>query len=206
MIASSYNEGEYIMRLTRFSITGFRSYQTSQVLDIDSNITILAGRNNVGKTAILRALRLPVETVPGVLNGFQAKYVWTASREDWCEVFETLQTALHASGVSENLGQLDLEVTYRSADGLGSLSIAPSDAGFQPVWQWQGGIGPVDMRFTNTPLHARAYANGSAVALWWDRIPNLSQEDHGLLLGGIGSFSSGNLYQSYYIQPRRIGA
>jgi hypothetical protein len=41
MIASSYNEREYIMRLKRFSITGFRSYQTSQVRDIDSAITTL---------------------------------------------------------------------------------------------------------------------------------------------------------------------
>jgi AAA15 family ATPase/GTPase len=56
------------MRLTRFSITGFRSYQTSQVLDIDSNITVLAGRNNVGKTALLHALHLPVQPVPGLVR------------------------------------------------------------------------------------------------------------------------------------------
>lgn len=53
-------------RLVSVRLTGFRSFRATQELPLAPSVTILAGRNNVGKTAFLHALTLPSVTRPGV--------------------------------------------------------------------------------------------------------------------------------------------
>jgi len=54
------------MCLQQVVIQGFQSYAEEQTIEIDEHVTLLAGRNNVGKSALLRALQIPVERQEGV--------------------------------------------------------------------------------------------------------------------------------------------
>src|SRR5919201_4351279 len=75
------------MRLNRLTLRGFQSYETEQVINFDPNITLLAGRNNVGKTALLRSIRHLVEGQPGA--GAQRRFAFSWS----IEAADFLQTA-----------------------------------------------------------------------------------------------------------------
>lgn len=52
-------------RLVSVSLRGFRSISNTQELLVEPDLTVLAGRNNVGKTAFLHALTLPTMERPG---------------------------------------------------------------------------------------------------------------------------------------------
>lgn len=64
------------MHLVAFGISGFQSYRYPQTLEFHPNLTFLAGRNDVGKSATLRALRLFVEPQEGVRRDFVLSYTW----------------------------------------------------------------------------------------------------------------------------------
>lgn len=64
------------MRLTSVTVGGFQSYREPQTVLLDRHLTMLAGRNNVGKSAFLRALRHPRETQKGVSNSYSLKCDW----------------------------------------------------------------------------------------------------------------------------------
>src|ERR1700733_1407406 len=70
------------MRLQRIALQGFQSYGEEQTVEIDQHLTLLAGRNNVGKSALLRALQIPVERQEGVAADFSITYTWSVSAED----------------------------------------------------------------------------------------------------------------------------
>lgn len=63
-------------RLTSLSLANFRSIGEAQELRIERDLTILAGRNNVGKTAFLHAMTLPTDQKPGVHAGFRMLLKW----------------------------------------------------------------------------------------------------------------------------------
>jgi hypothetical protein len=71
-------------------VTGFRSIRQPQELLVEPDLTVLAGRNNVGKTALLQALTLPTTDRPGWNERFQLKMRWAVAGDD-------LRTALHVS-------------------------------------------------------------------------------------------------------------
>ena len=70
------------MRLTRFSVRGFQSYKTLQTLRLEDDVTLLAGRNNVGKSALLRAIRLPTSPEAGAAPDLLLRYSWTVEPDD----------------------------------------------------------------------------------------------------------------------------
>jgi hypothetical protein len=70
------------MRLQRIALKAFRSYAEEQTVEIDRHLTLLAGRNNVGKSALLRAFQIPVERQEGVGTDFSITYTWSVSAED----------------------------------------------------------------------------------------------------------------------------
>jgi hypothetical protein len=71
------------MRLVSFGVESYESYGPAQRLLVNPDLTVIAGRNNVGKSALLRAMRL----IPGGATGAAAteatviKYVWALNRE-----------------------------------------------------------------------------------------------------------------------------
>jgi predicted ATPase len=58
------------MRLNAVTIAGFQSYHEPQTLQVDRHLTLLAGRNDVGKSAMLRALRIFGEPQSGGRRDF----------------------------------------------------------------------------------------------------------------------------------------
>ena len=70
-------------RLLSVGITGFRSLRTMQELRVEPDVTVLAGRNNVGKTAILHALTLPTTDRPGRDEAaFRLKMKWSIAGDE----------------------------------------------------------------------------------------------------------------------------
>ena len=70
------------MRLIEILLAGFQSYREEQRVRLEPDVTFLVGRNNVGKSAFLRALLLWREPQEGVAEGFRLTYRWTAGREE----------------------------------------------------------------------------------------------------------------------------
>ncbi len=64
------------MPLISFAVQDFQSYREVQTITIDPRLTLIAGRNNVGKSALLRALRVFVEGQEGAGPGFEVTYHW----------------------------------------------------------------------------------------------------------------------------------
>ena len=50
------------MRLSRVKIENFRGIECAEI-ELDRDVTVLLGENNVGKTSILEALQLCLDTV-----------------------------------------------------------------------------------------------------------------------------------------------
>jgi predicted ATPase len=108
------------MRLQRIALQGFQSYGEEQTVDIDQHLTLLAGRNNVGKSALLRALQIPVERQEGVATAFSITYTWSVSAED---------IAPHVAGSTEMADWMlsgedpqPLIVTYAAVADEGTVS------------------------------------------------------------------------------------
>ena len=70
------------MRLQQVTLQGFQSYAEEQAIDIDEHVTLLAGRNNVGKSALLRALQIPVSRQEGATPRFRLTYEWSIDSVD----------------------------------------------------------------------------------------------------------------------------
>jgi hypothetical protein len=66
-------------RLLSYAVAGFESYESEQRVTIHPEITFLAGRNNVGKSAMLRALHAFAKQDPDVRAraGFRVTYRWS---------------------------------------------------------------------------------------------------------------------------------
>lgn len=68
-------------RWTFLRMEGFQSYRESRQLDLENDLTLLAGRNDVGKSAILRALRLHVQAERGASESCRVAYGWDVSSQ-----------------------------------------------------------------------------------------------------------------------------
>ncbi len=80
-------------RLLAVTVTGFRSIREPQHLVVEPDLTVLAGRNNVGKTALLHALTLPTTERPGWNDNFQLTMRWAVAGDE-------LRSALEVSSWS----------------------------------------------------------------------------------------------------------
>ncbi|MDQ6710767.1 MAG: AAA family ATPase [Candidatus Dormibacteraeota bacterium] len=57
-----------------------------QTVTLNPAITILAGRNNVGKSALLRALRIPAAAQEGVGTDFEMSFVWRLGTDEILQI------------------------------------------------------------------------------------------------------------------------
>jgi hypothetical protein len=62
------------MKIDSFCIRQFQSYAEAQTVKLDRHVTVVAGRNNVGKSALLRALQLPTRPQEGGHSGLRVTY------------------------------------------------------------------------------------------------------------------------------------
>jgi energy-coupling factor transporter ATP-binding protein EcfA2 len=67
------------MQLAAVSIQGFQSYRAPCTIEIDPHLTLLAGENNVGKSAFLRAMQVFLQEQEGATNEFRISFRWATS-------------------------------------------------------------------------------------------------------------------------------
>jgi energy-coupling factor transporter ATP-binding protein EcfA2 len=64
------------MPLQSFEVQRFQSYDAPQRIELHRHLTFVAGENDVGKSGLLRAMRIPVQEQRGAREGFQISYAW----------------------------------------------------------------------------------------------------------------------------------
>src|SRR5258708_27375681 len=70
------------MRLANIRVRGFQSYLVEQAVKLNSDLTVLAGQNNVGKTALLRSIRQIADPKPGAGPDFMVEYEWEMAPQE----------------------------------------------------------------------------------------------------------------------------
>jgi hypothetical protein len=194
------------MRLTKARIAGFRSFQASEEIAFDPHLTILAGRNNVGKTATLLSLRLPIQMQAGTHPNLELEYWWTLSREELASLRLDLEPPLFGA-VS---GQMALNETHQ----LRVLMKPPPDwRALPPVVQnsnMNGAVGSLhvyEVEILGTPLRiqlGRVESSPGAIALWW---PAGSPFNGGhARVVELLQIGAALLNRFFYLQPRRTGS
>jgi energy-coupling factor transporter ATP-binding protein EcfA2 len=72
--------------LLRLEVSGFQSYREPRTLRLEPDLTLLAGRNDVGKSALLRALRLYIQVEYGAARDARVTYVWSVPASELLEL------------------------------------------------------------------------------------------------------------------------
>ena len=80
------------MHLAELTVQDFQSYRETESLSFDRGFTLLAGRNDVGKSATLRALRILVENSEGAGDDFEITFRWELALADFMAVVEPRDT------------------------------------------------------------------------------------------------------------------
>jgi AAA domain, putative AbiEii toxin, Type IV TA system/AAA domain len=108
-----------MVRLQKVALQGFQSYVEEQVIDIDDHVTLLAGRNNVGKSAFLRALQIPVTRQEGATERFRMTYTWLIDTVDLSTVGSVeVRDWLIARGGSPKVVEVTFDATARQEGAL----------------------------------------------------------------------------------------
>ena len=136
------------MSLRTFEIQGFQSYINPQKIELETHLTVLAGRNNVGKSALLRALYLPVRGSPGETSQKQMKYEWLIGRDYLDRKNKQLLTLFDAWSSSRKTEYLVTatiaDVSTLDSNSLLSHAIVPpihnSIGGAIPPNRWVSGL------------------------------------------------------------------
>ena len=76
------------MHFKRTEIQNFKSIEKMS-LNFSSGVNLLIGDNGVGKTTVLEALALSVQTYFSRMNDITKK--WTGRRRDWGEIHSQLE-------------------------------------------------------------------------------------------------------------------
>jgi hypothetical protein len=196
------------MRLSKISLAGFRSFRNPEEIKFDPHLTILAGRNNVGKTASLLGLRLPMEVRPGVREDFQLEYTWAVTRDD---LIRSIQFAAEPGLFSTVSSQIETKENHE----LRVLLKLPTDAGRLPDVEGSGGtngaIGSFqvhEVEVVATSLKAiygriRGFSPPSPT-MWW--APGTGIGGGNARVVELMQVVGRALQQFFYLQPRRIGS
>lgn len=192
------------MFLIRFKVNDFQSYRTPQELRLDRNMTVLAGRNNVGKSALLRAMRLPVEGSPGVVANTRLDFHWEAELGELAATLPEFGTILSqvAGGQPKPRYELWATLAQESPNGpVHQVNGTPSP--------WIGGFMILECGIVDTPLHMELLRVPSGTspnpihAFWWSGIQAQRNELWTPFTLAWGALINTLLSNSFYIHPRR---
>jgi predicted ATPase len=197
------------MYLTGFKIEGYQSYRTLQEVRFDPKMTVLAGRNNVGKTALLRALRLPASDLSrsqvGMSDTFRIKYTWSIGRDELDNLIEDGSGLLRALGAGDSQTSFELSAAFERAKGtLDGLPVVGADSGYQVVSQVIPMLWLTEVMFVGTQLRMRVYRYEGQAVLWWDRISVGTVGYMVRVVQQIQNLEVSQIGQSYYLHPRRV--
>jgi predicted ATPase len=172
-----------VMRLQQVVLQGFQSYDAEQTVSIDEHVTLLAGRNNVGKSALLRALQIPAACQEGVAGDLCLTYTWS----------------LPAASIYVHAGV--------SPDGMSDWMISGGDP--QPLIVSYTGLmddgtfneGPPQISKVHLPSLSASASHGISNA--WDQ-GDFRTNMHEGALNAFASMADVAAKQVLYLAPRRI--
>jgi predicted ATPase len=114
--------------LISFTVGGFQSYREPQTVTIDPDLTLVAGRNNVGKSALLRALRVFVEPQEGWREDFDVSYTWSLTSEELLRLtLGPMDTSNEWTSWANGRATHLVKATYRMTPGSSDTTVGPSN-------------------------------------------------------------------------------
>src|SRR4051794_37952740 len=75
------------MHLTSVALREFQSYGPEQIVPLDEHLTLIAGRNNAGKSALLRGIWILRETQYGARSDFGVRLSILFNAKELSHVF-----------------------------------------------------------------------------------------------------------------------
>lgn len=101
-------------KLAAVALTGYQSYRKPVKVAFEDDLTVVAGRNDVGKSALLRAMRVFSDQLEGVRPDFEITFHWRFPTSVFLEAAEA--KGLQAPGHPDWLAGRDehtLAVTFK---------------------------------------------------------------------------------------------
>jgi predicted ATPase len=201
------------MYLSNFKISGFRSYSTTQELHLEQDLTILAGRNNVGKSALLWGVFLPgrphfSSQVRGVDINCRLEYTWALSHSDLTE-------ALSEAGIELLMKHVNAAATYQLH---AAFACRPSVETFPALDYQQGPFFDfkdwylTDANLIDSTLRINVFQRTGvtpASPAWWVGSESLNGPTHQgtqAILNQLYKLISSFFTKQFYIYPNRHGA
>lgn len=135
------------VRLESITLKGFQSYRDEVTVPFDPRLTLLAGRNNVGKSALLRALRLPLDRSSGCHDDFALTYRWRIPAELFTQ---TVEVGLQPDVPDELLFLATFERTTAALNERGEVN--PADLGCRSIDMPEIGVSVRDDKWGRGPL------------------------------------------------------
>jgi len=175
-------------------------------------MTILAGRNSVGKTAVLRALRFPLEAIPGATPDFRLEYSWVVESQEIARALALADTPEFAEAKATLAARNEsvLRAVFRlfPVDPL-TLPETPVDTGFAPQ---MGAVVLTEAEVMETKLqwsYKRPAGQSPQGRLTWkdDRfVAGISPTIWSPPVAGVWRQVTTHASRSLYVHPRRVGA
>jgi hypothetical protein len=148
------------MRLANLRVRGFQSYLNEQGVKLDPELTVLAGQNNVGKTALLRSIRQIADPKPGAAPNFMVEYEWAMSADEIRAEFMHEGQLL----LPDHLPNVDTRIRARFETQLPVLLGLDIDS------RVDARMGPhalTEVEIVGTDLPAGPRSHPSGIRLWW---------------------------------------
>lgn len=188
------------MYLSSFKLRDFRSYRTVQELRLNPELTILAGRNNVGKTALLRGLRLLQEHVPGAGSSFRAEFIWALSHDELGRAFPAGVNTVLAEYVTPRK-VYELQAVFGQEPQYTNINTARGHL-WKLADQFLLEAKIVDSSLYFAP-HVITTPNAAPTLEWQWKGEDTSRQE---ILDQWWNLISSLILSSYYIHPRRTGS
>ncbi|MEA2581101.1 MAG: hypothetical protein QOE83_1993 [Actinomycetota bacterium] len=106
--------------LESVTLGGFQSYWDPQTVMFDSRVTLIAGKNDVGKSALLRGMRVVADPVQGAREDFRVVFQWLLSPDTAQAMWPDDVTPEHRRSFE---GGLQIRGTYVSS-GIGPRGVS----------------------------------------------------------------------------------
>lgn len=199
----------WVLYLSTLAVSAYRSYDTEQTVQLDRSVTLIAGRNNVGKTAFLSALLEPADPTskPGDRPTCTVRYTWNLSPEEAVAALEISGAARAAIARDGEPGRYEISALTRPDVTVSSsvyfnpqIPVEVPDGRFKFADLTLRVLGDSGQR----ELTLRPVTYDGSRQLWWaDPVVPAFNQAFQRLGETLRNFVQSRLRAQFYISPRR---